>query len=439
MARALAVVVVALLGGCSLVLPTAEFGDPVDGGTDAGADAGLVDAGMMGDAGRDGGPDAGVDGGAVPDAGECPGCALICVDGACVDGISDLRAGFGHTCALRASGNVVCWGDNREGELGDGTMTPRTTPTIVPVADIASIDTSGRPWSCAVERAGGVLCWGSNDRGALGTGAESPAVVPMPGPVLGIADAVQVGAGSWHGCVVRATGAIVCWGFGALGVLGTGDTETRLTPVAVATPTNADRIAAGGGFNCARQTNGSVLCWGGASSGATGQDPSGGNVLVPTAVPGITDAIDVTAGSSHACALRPMGLGVLCWGDNAFGQLGVASPRTRPTPALIPGTEMAVDVDAGNNHTCAVLEDGDVVCWGDNFEDQLGAEPLGGVGVVTVPGIPAAVAVASGGAHTCAALVTGGVMCWGRNMEGQLGSGSTSASEVSPVAVVGLP
>jgi len=100
---------------------------------------------------------------------------------------------------------------------------------------------------------------------------------------------------------------------------------------------------------------------------------------------------------------------------------------------------MAVDVDAGNNHTCAVLEDGDVVCWGDNFEDQLGAEPLGGVGVVTVPGIPAAVAVASGGAHTCAALVTGGVMCWGRNMEGQLGSGSTSASEVSPVAVVGLP
>lgn len=400
-----------------------------------------MDGGALPDAGADAAvPDSGPpvpDGGEV-DAGECPGCALVCVAGTCVDGIVDLRAGAGHTCALRASGGMVCWGDNREGELGDGTMTPRSTPTFVPVTDIVSMDASNRPWSCAVESAGRLLCWGSNDRGALGIGGTTPAIVTSPGPVLGIADATQIGAGSWHGCAIRATGAIVCWGFGASGALGTGDTDTRHTATAVAASTNADQIAAGGAFNCARQTNGSVLCWGSASQGQTGQDPAGGNVLVPTAVPGITDAEQVVTGSSHACVRRPLGLGVQCWGSNTFGQLGVGGGN-RHMPVLVAGTENAVDVDAGNSHTCAVLDGGGVVCWGDNFEDQLGGDPPGGVGIVSVAGLPPAVAVAAGGSHTCAALRTGGVMCWGRNAEGQLGIGTTSSGSTAPVATLGLP
>lgn len=437
---ALAVSLALASAGCHLSYATFDYGDNVDAGLDSGS---TMDAGRP-DAGQDSGPmdsgsppaDAGADAGSDVDAGECPGCTLICVAGTCVDGIVDLRAGMGHTCALRAGGGIVCWGDNREGELGDGTMTPRTTPTFVPATNIASIDTSNRPWSCAVETAGRVLCWGSNDRGALGIGGTTPAIVTSPGAVLGIADATHVGSGSWHGCAIRTTGAIVCWGFGASGALGTGNTDSRLTATSVAASTNADQIASGGAFNCARQRNGSVLCWGSASQGQTGQNPSGGNVLVPTAVPSITDAEQIVAGTSHACVRRPTG--VYCWGSNSFGQLGVAG-SSRHMPTLIAGTEMAIDVDAGNDHSCAVLADGGVVCWGDNFEDQLGGSPPGGVGIVRVAGLPPAVAVAAGGSHTCAALRTGGVMCWGRNMEGQLGIGMTSSGAAAPVAVVGLP
>jgi alpha-tubulin suppressor-like RCC1 family protein len=101
-----------------------------------------------------------------------------------VPGLEDavqLSAGAYHVCALRSSGQVVCWGANTNGELGDGTTTDRAgaTTDVVGITDAAEIG-SGMYHSCARLASGPLLCWGRNDFGQTGDGTP---VSPRPTPV----------------------------------------------------------------------------------------------------------------------------------------------------------------------------------------------------------------------------------------------------------------
>jgi alpha-tubulin suppressor-like RCC1 family protein len=130
--------------------------------------------------------------------------------------VIELAGGRAHVCATTSSGSVHCWGDNAEGQLGDGTNFPRRTPTTVAAlaGDVTSIG-AGESHTCAVLATGAAQCWGRNAGGQLGDGTTSARTTPtmvvdLPSPVLRISG----GAGST--CAV-AGGAAWCWGTGALG------------------------------------------------------------------------------------------------------------------------------------------------------------------------------------------------------------------------------
>jgi alpha-tubulin suppressor-like RCC1 family protein len=214
-------------------------------------------------------------------------------------------------------------------------------------------------------------------------------------------------------------GNAVWWGSNDYGELGNGQSGTgadRPTPVEVSNLSDVSAIA-GGRANpssnrrtCAVVADGAAWCWG-VGIGST-----------PAQVPGLTDAVAVTAGTDHACALRSTG-GIACWGGNGSGELGNGSNDDSAVPVQVVGITSAIAITAGDNTTCALLAGGTARCWGKNEGGQLGDGSYDNSNVPVSPvGVSGATAIARGSYHTCVVLGTGAVQCWGQNLEGQLGS-----------------
>lgn len=157
---------------------------------------------------------------------------------------------------------------------------------------------------------------------------------------------------------------------------------------------------------------------------------------------GVSGITQMVSGDSHSCILTTAGK-VRCWGNNNAGQLGYGNtlnigdaaarlPHTAGDVPLRPN-DPVVQITAGNNHTCALLQSGLAYCWGQNSAGQLGyssnqnigdGEPVVSAGFINVGGVLSI--IAAGGDHTCGVLKeTGVVRCWGRNESGQLGHGDT--------------
>jgi alpha-tubulin suppressor-like RCC1 family protein len=147
---------------------------------------------------------------------------------------ADVDASLSHTCALLQSGGVRCWGSNGYGELGDGTRVGRTTPTPADVIVDAMAVAVGGLHTCALLRSGGVRCWGLNRYGQIGDGTSGlDADVLSPPATDVVAGAVAVSLGDLHTCALLATGRVRCWGAGATGALGNGNTTDQPLPVDV--------------------------------------------------------------------------------------------------------------------------------------------------------------------------------------------------------------
>jgi alpha-tubulin suppressor-like RCC1 family protein len=147
-------------------------------------------------------------------------------------GAVQLTAGGSHSCALRAGGDVVCWGSNFTGALGDGTATTRLVPTPVPaLADVVEIRAASGH-TCARLGSGGVRCWGWNDKGQVGDDTISSERL-APTDVVDLVDAASLTAGGYHSCALRRDGSVVCWGQNNYGQLGDGTTTNRPAPRAV--------------------------------------------------------------------------------------------------------------------------------------------------------------------------------------------------------------
>lgn len=294
-------------------------------------------------------------------------------------GVQQIAVGFDHGCAIDANGGTKCWGYGIDGQLGDGSAQNQRRP--VAVAGLGSGIRAlalGRGHSCALRESGAVLCWGSNAQGQLGTGDTRDATTPrevagLPGPARAIA------AGRFHTCAITGNGALLCWGLNEDGQLGDGSRSNRVRPTPVSgAGSGVDKAALGARHSCALRQNGSVSCWGSAFFGLLLGDGSTQDRLVPGPVPALGNGVvDLSLGDAHSCAL---GLrGVLCWGSNFLGAIGDNSQLSRRLPAPVAGLGAGTSSLAlGNGHSCAIARGGRPLCWGDNSFAQLGDGTLFG-------------------------------------------------------------
>ncbi|MBU2644620.1 hypothetical protein KKI24_07930 [bacterium] len=312
---------------------------------------------------------------------------------------------------------------------------------------ISSSDTDTSSHTCLLVNvatgSNNIRCWGdARATGILGDGSSTNAT-STPVQVNGITTAVQVSAGLNHNCAVLSDKTISCWGEGANGKLGNGSTSNQSTPVAVSSIIDAAQVSAGGEHSCAVLDNGfsgTVKCWGSATSGQLGNGSSTGTYSTPQLVTGISSAVQVDTGNDFSCALLSDRT-VQCWGNGDNGKLGNGAILTQNTPVPVSLVSGAVQLSVGYNHACALIYDGTIKCWGkgdgtdarmgDGFSNATNSTPT------TVSGISNAVQVSSGKAHTCALLSDATMKCWGYNSNGQLGDGGTTTQD-SPVVVSGV-
>ncbi len=346
-----------------------------------------------------------------------------------------LATGGEHTCALSGSGGVSCWGWNGHGQLGDGTTTARSLPVAVTGLEtgVTAIAAAGAT-TCALKSDGELLCWGANVLGQLGDGSRVDR--PVATQVPGVTDATAVAVGNGHVCAVSSTRGLLCWGWNHYGQLGDGTTTDRSAPTPVAgAPADVGALSAGDSHTCLLTSSGAAWCWGANSAGQLGTGTTSPSAQ-PAPVEGLgLGAQAISAGVLHTCAVRSGA--AWCWGFNATGQVGDGglSTRSRPTPVTGMGADATL-VEA-DGYSCGVAS-GTVRCWGVNTFGGLGdGTTVARSAPVPVGGLPpTATTISVGNHHACAVDTPGNVWCWGDNAYGQVGDGTTvdrrSAVRVAP-------
>ncbi|HVZ50565.1 MAG TPA: Ig-like domain repeat protein [Pseudolabrys sp.] len=367
-----------------------------------------------------------------------------------------LATGGTHTCVITAAGGVDCWGRNNHGELGIGSADILTHPTPAPVAGISGVvgiaaggnAGNGSEHSCALLADGTVQCWGQNGDGQAGDGTNSdrysPVTVVGQGGSGTLGGVVAITAGSNHTCALLSTGGVDCWGLNANGQLGNNTTISSSQPVQVLDASGSQpltgvvAISAGFYHTCAVLNDGTVQCWGYNYYGQLGNNTTTNSGL-PVAVSGLSGAVSVAGGSAHTCALLSTGA-AKCWGFNNSGNLGNNSNTGSLVPVDVSNMTSAVALTAGSNFTCAVLASGGMQCWGQNNGAGVvgdGEQQSNPQVPTDVLGLSTAVAAGAGYNHACALLSSGALNCWGFNSFGQVGDGSTTIRD-APVAVSGF-
>jgi alpha-tubulin suppressor-like RCC1 family protein len=364
-------------------------------------------------------------------------------------GVEAISSGPGafFNCTSMADGGLRCWGNNNYGQLGDGTNEHHAIPTAVvglPAGDpIVQLAAGGRHVSVLLE-SGRIMAWGLGDTGQLGNGMEggeyeshSPVnVIWNPGDTTPAYGWIQVASGYLFNCALHEDGRVFCWGKNDKGQLGVDPATLDWVTVPFEIPSlaGASSVVAGNYHACAIDDAGAVVCWGWNNHGQIGNPAAPDPSPVPVSVEGLAGRVtDVALGIIHTCALLESGA-VMCWGANEKGQLGngeggeVAPDSVTPVEvSSLPGT--VLDIDSEYEHTCALLEGGEVMCWGNNDSGQIGdgtSDPYKVV-PVSVAGLPSAVAsIALGALHSCALLENTTVWCWGHNAYGELGIGVLS-------------
>ncbi len=258
--------------------------------------------------------------------------------------VASVTAGGDHVCAVTVSNDLLCWGDNGFGQLGDGTTDDRATPTAVNNFEFAKASAGGQH-TCALTAGAETLCWGNNSDGQTGIGTVGGRVL-LPTRVSNDVRCSNLAAGTLHTCAmtseVRDGGKPVhCWGSNALGQLGRSITGGSPLSAEVAGEFAFRAITAGRGHTCgvvhnvefsvSQSANNIGYCWGSNEHGQSGSQSPLLQLTAPDSVRFNRQLEGIAAGGAHTCAIS--GRQAFCWGANDFGQLGndTTAPSDIPT------------------------------------------------------------------------------------------------------------
>lgn len=318
------------------------------------------------------------------------------------------------------------------------------------VAVILATLAAGGDFGAALSTDGAALAWGWNTNSQLGDGSTLTSDVPVSvdqGAVPGGVTLLQVSAGVSHTVALGDDGKLYAWGRNEYGQLGDGTTDSSAVPVAVNAPNGITfaLVSAGGFHTVALGSDGQLYAWGWGSFGRLGNgSTANSSVPVPISQGEIPAGVAIaafSAGADHTVAIGSDGI-AYSWGYNQYGQLGNDSTATALTPTAVsmPAGVLFTSVAAGESHTLALGDDGNMYAWGENSSGQLGDGTLTDRAVpvqVERGGIPTGVTisvVSAGSANSAAIGSDGRVYAWGSNQAGQLGNGSMVAS-TAPVQV----
>ncbi|MGZ3332095.1 MAG: RCC1 domain-containing protein [Gemmatimonadaceae bacterium] len=268
---------------------------------------------------------------------------------------ASISAGDGYTCAITTQHLGYCWGDSANGQLGAGaaytcgyTVFPCSVDTPVPVAGdlhFAQIST-GFQHTCAVTDDGTGYCWGDNRNGELGDPSVPINCVAFPAAALCVRDVpnmipgglkfTQLAAGAYHTCGITTTGEAYCWGLAtgnpdinafALGNAAysgaRGTQRGSRVPVPVAGELTFREITTSNGVSCGLTVSNEAVCWGNNNYGdlGVGIDPGYTTSPLQVRMPAALHAPAIDT-DDHACTLTTTGR-IWCWGGlNWFGEIG---------------------------------------------------------------------------------------------------------------------
>jgi hypothetical protein len=333
------------------------------------------------------------------------------------DGIRQISMGEHHACAVTFGGALLCWGDNRHGQIGDGTVGDKNRyptqadkrhPTQVFARGVTAVS-AGYSHTCAVVN-NGLQCWGWNQTGQVNGTPGADVLKPLQ--VID-KDVITVSAGSMHTCA-QVRDAAFCWGSNGYGEIGNGAAGDSVKPVQVIA-SGLTAISAGGQRTCAIVRS-ALQCWGNNQLGQIGNGRAGDNALRPTEIiaSGVTS---VSLGNDNtACAVAHGA--ALCWGKKS----DVASNPNRSSWGSCSALSK-IDRNLDRAQWDAAKADCDRVNKGTMVLRPAKIIP-NGVSAVSVSGTSGC------------AVVHGGLQCWGYNHMGSTGVSDSSSITPDPTQVI---
>jgi alpha-tubulin suppressor-like RCC1 family protein len=343
---------------------------------------------------------------------------------------------WNHALVLGMDGSVWAWGDNTQGNVGDGTKTHRYEPVKV-LDDAKDISASKNYFSVALKNDGTVWAWGSNYGGQIGLTTSDP--VTTPTQVNGLTDVVNVEAGGNFGIALKNDGTVWTWGSNAGGALGNGSTVVKsIVPVQVSGLENVKQIGAGVFTGYALKNDGTVWAWGLNTKGELGNGGKGSQSNVPVQVENLTDIVEISVGLDYAMALKSDGT-VWVWGSNDNGQLGIGKYGMQKSPVQIPTLSSIKDIEASRFGSFAIDSEGTVWAWGRDVGNILAdgtntsetyLEPI------KIENLSGFISLAPGNTFALGIKNDGTLWAWGFNLYGGLGTGKNNPEYTSiPVRV----
>ena len=354
--------------------------------------------------------------------------------------MSDGSTWSNENIATKSAPNLLSWGNNGNGRLGDNTSTSKSSPILVVGGFTNWIQVSAQgAHSLGLRADGTVWAWGSNGSGRLGDNTTTDRSSPVS-VIGGFTDWISVSAGETHSLGLRANGTLWAWGSNSNGaLLGHGAFGNRSSPVSVVGGfTDWIYANAGSIHSLGIRANGTAWAWGSNQFAKLGDGTETTRSSPVSVIGGFTDWISVSAGETHSLGLRANGT-LWAWGFNGFGQLGDNTTTDRSSPvSVVGGFTDWISMIARSSHSLGLRANGTLWSWGSNTNGRLGdnttTQRISPVSVVG--GFTDWIQVSAGGTQSIGLRANGTAWAWGLNTSGQLGDDSTSTRS-SPVSVVG--